>query len=1270
MPLDFYMEPFMKRDLIPTWDGDGVQGVGQPRDFHGRWRRGVAATLASLAVLVGALGGCDFAGHHNFGSHPDAPSISRVAESPSVRKDLKPIPAPDTAKGYQKMWNKLDQKEWGSADVSLSVPLGDGRVVWLYGDTTSENNGFVHSTAITQTGGRLHVSSGGAQLIPNDDAMGDRDSIYWIQDGTPVGKNQIHVIAAPMSVGKGGVWDFKRRSMLDRMGLLKVDENGDVHFVKWLRWVTAPRMFADLKKVDNKLTYENRAHPEAKLKSHKVLMTVNQNNADGHFVYNADGTINFKTNRPIFYEGDGEHRASDAMWEWMLEQARKNMIADPHIPQSMREVRKREQPAGYIRETEKIRENKKRYGGTVHKFTAAKWTHPNGHPRCLLCGDEENISGECNREATKEEEAAFHEKLKLEFSKGLNPLWDGDGIQGAGQPRDRMGRWIHLPGPSDILRIGAWEMQDGSFGLFRNGERRPYHTVKTKRTANKIVADAIKHDRDLYVANVNESNKLKRKRSVSVRRKQIEAATARDKKVVASAAQRNASPIVPDKGRKPRKPPRVTDRVEVSPMDRLDNPGRPTQAQANEATAHARRNMPDAEAKYAGLIVRLLKNKGVTQDPKKRHELSQRYGVPAGRLVQIEREMYDRMFPPSNKKSADRRKALSGGVPQITTQQVKAMLNLGARKGSPEFNPDSPNKPSRFFRILKGSDRGKWGKVSWNGSVSVISDKEAQDGISRSKVEWTKKFLTMAEAAAKRQVAYRAAQAQLLAEHLGDIRRIKKVKRDAARKWAEENGLDPTDTYWHAFFWNDPSLLQSQNEDSENPLVVNLAPVLEKYHMDPGLLEGILALPEDMSSHKMRGHRPQGRKPVKGDPDFVPASAESRRVSPEWESMQRDVQIKHERRLMNRYNRYKAAHPKSKMTFADFKMRIENGEVVKSNPLWDGDGVQGIGQPRNPHTGRWIHTGGALRAVAREIEHEMRMEHHGGTSMRAARRGAVVTPGAKKNAFTNGSLSVGLKRLPRSGKHVMEDANGKRLSSRNMTPEEAITRRNTGSTAITNQRLKQIWEDFADRGKMPTKDEYNMVVSAGGQAHIDGDTKNIRTHLKSGAKTDKSRADLFTMLRSQWAAGSGDRSHRRNDISDDARARASAKRAQAKKQNSAAQAKKQAEIADLFTFDGKHCICIFCGKPVRNHSISLETAKPKEIGGTYEVGNIFPAHHSCNVRANAAAQRDPEAYYARMMRNFILFTPKEVKQKLNAYYRKHRKHLGTYTDAKAKGFRK
>jgi hypothetical protein len=45
-------------------------------------------------------------------------------------------------------------------------------------------------------------------------------------------------------------------------------------------------------------------------------------------------------------------------------------------------------------ETEKIRENQKT-AKYPHKFKPAKYTHPNGHPRCIICGQEELIDSDC-----------------------------------------------------------------------------------------------------------------------------------------------------------------------------------------------------------------------------------------------------------------------------------------------------------------------------------------------------------------------------------------------------------------------------------------------------------------------------------------------------------------------------------------------------------------------------------------------------------------------------------------------------------------------------------------------------------------------------------------------------------------------------------------------------------------------------------------------------------------------------------------------------------
>jgi hypothetical protein len=52
----------------------------------------------------------------------------------------------------------------------------------------------------------------------------------------------------------------------------------------------------------------------------------------------------------------------------------------------------------YDKETALIAENAKKPGAQrVHKFSPGRFTFKNGHPRCLVCGDEEPISGICNK---------------------------------------------------------------------------------------------------------------------------------------------------------------------------------------------------------------------------------------------------------------------------------------------------------------------------------------------------------------------------------------------------------------------------------------------------------------------------------------------------------------------------------------------------------------------------------------------------------------------------------------------------------------------------------------------------------------------------------------------------------------------------------------------------------------------------------------------------------------------------------------------------------
>jgi len=74
-------------------------------------------------------------------------------------------------------------------------------------------------------------------------------------------------------------------------------------------------------------------------------------------------------------------------------------------------------------ETEKIKANEDNVK-YPHLFKAAKYTHPNGHPRCLTCGDEQPIGDVCgmppkwySKHEWDDEEAWKAEREKVNFSK-------------------------------------------------------------------------------------------------------------------------------------------------------------------------------------------------------------------------------------------------------------------------------------------------------------------------------------------------------------------------------------------------------------------------------------------------------------------------------------------------------------------------------------------------------------------------------------------------------------------------------------------------------------------------------------------------------------------------------------------------------------------------------------------------------------------------------------------------------------------------------------
>ena len=248
----------------------------------------VVSGIALLVVLAAML----------LSTGPTSGATAATPTRPAA--PLTPLPAPTTAQGYARMFAALPADQWGAADLGITVPLGR-RSVWLFGDTFSNDYGMVHSTAITQDGGRLHVSHQGQQLLPDEgtDAAG-RKVIYWIETARARDAHHLLVSAEQVSIGAANSWDFHRANVRDRQALLTVSANGDVTFTRWLGWVPDPHIstwFEGLGQPGH-IGYAKHAHPELRLAGGAHLVTEAQNWSTAQRT--ADGSVDYAKYALIF----------------------------------------------------------------------------------------------------------------------------------------------------------------------------------------------------------------------------------------------------------------------------------------------------------------------------------------------------------------------------------------------------------------------------------------------------------------------------------------------------------------------------------------------------------------------------------------------------------------------------------------------------------------------------------------------------------------------------------------------------------------------------------------------------------------------------------------------------------------------------------------------------------------------------------------------------------------------------------------------------------
>lgn len=204
-----------------------------------------AARAALLAVTVLTLLAASAGRHRVTHVAPAAPAVHATPVSaPGCT-----APTPTTAAGYQAMFDTVPTSQWGGADVGLSVRVG-GYNVWLWGDTISNvtswpynglNGRMVHSSAITQRYGCLHVSQGGRELLPSqvdltnytDPAKAEPiEAWFWIKSAAAIDGTHFLVTADHVQRTGPGVWDFK--VVGQQTAHATILTTGDVVFDGWL----------------------------------------------------------------------------------------------------------------------------------------------------------------------------------------------------------------------------------------------------------------------------------------------------------------------------------------------------------------------------------------------------------------------------------------------------------------------------------------------------------------------------------------------------------------------------------------------------------------------------------------------------------------------------------------------------------------------------------------------------------------------------------------------------------------------------------------------------------------------------------------------------------------------------------------------------------------------------------------------------------------------------------------------------------------------------
>ena len=145
------------------------------------------------------------------------PSVSALARSyASYTRSAPAAISATNPLSFQAMFNSRGAG-WSAADATYSVPLPDGKVLWLFGDTLINtvgpngirpHGGFIRNSAVLQDGTRFTTITGGTRAHP-DSFLTPREPGHWYWPGHGITEgDSLFLFMGKVRQTGAGAWGF------------------------------------------------------------------------------------------------------------------------------------------------------------------------------------------------------------------------------------------------------------------------------------------------------------------------------------------------------------------------------------------------------------------------------------------------------------------------------------------------------------------------------------------------------------------------------------------------------------------------------------------------------------------------------------------------------------------------------------------------------------------------------------------------------------------------------------------------------------------------------------------------------------------------------------------------------------------------------------------------------------------------------------------------------------------------------------------------------